>query len=273
VGRASGQRGFQDPREVLGDWLREGSLYRLLADHGQAMFGDEYFANLYSGSVWGQPTVPARIVATVMVLQAFEGLSARSFSDRSGEADALIHLGVVQRLTGDYPAATASQQQALALCRDLGNRQGQAEALNCLGVVQQEEGDYPAAAASQHQALALFRDLGNRLGQAEALNGLGELSSRTFATSQAREYHAQALAIARDLRAPLEEARALEGLGQAHLQDGNSRRAAAQLRHAFTIYQRLGAPARQRVQEALQDCGLTQPAAPTSEGHQQHAPS
>src|SRR5262249_13939267 len=46
-------------------------------------------------------------------------------------------------LTGDYPAAAASQQQALALCRDLGNLEGQAEALSCLGVVQQESGDYP----------------------------------------------------------------------------------------------------------------------------------
>jgi Transposase DDE domain/Transposase domain (DUF772) len=61
-------------------------LYRLLADHGQVMFGDDYFADLYTGSVKGQPTVPARVVATVMVLQAFEGLSDREACDRL-EAD------------------------------------------------------------------------------------------------------------------------------------------------------------------------------------------
>ena len=82
LGRAQSQRGFQDPRDILGDRLREGSLYRLLADHGPAMFGDGYFADLYSGSVKGQPTVPARVVATVMVLQAFEGLSDREACDR-----------------------------------------------------------------------------------------------------------------------------------------------------------------------------------------------
>ena len=38
LGRAQVQAGFQDPREILGDRLREGSLYRLLADHGQVMF-------------------------------------------------------------------------------------------------------------------------------------------------------------------------------------------------------------------------------------------
>ncbi len=86
LGRASIQAGFQDPRDILGERLREGSLYRLLADHGPVMFPDGYFADLYSASAKGQPTVPARVVATVMVLQAFEGLSDREACDRL-EAD------------------------------------------------------------------------------------------------------------------------------------------------------------------------------------------
>ena len=188
-------------------------------------------------------------------------------------------LGVVQQETGDYPAAAASQQQALALFRDLGDRPGQAYALNDLGLVQQQTGDYPAAAASHQQALALFRDLGNRLGQAEALNRLGELSLRTSATGQARDQHTQALAIARDLGAPLEEARALEGIGHSHLQDGNPSEAAAHLRQALAIYQRIGAPAAQRVQETLHRHRLTsttpdpQPAAPGSEDHRPRIPA
>jgi hypothetical protein len=86
LGRAQIQQGFQDPREILGDRLREGSLYRLLADHGQVMFPDDYFADLYAGSARGRPTVPARVMATVMLLQAFEGLSDREACDRL-EAD------------------------------------------------------------------------------------------------------------------------------------------------------------------------------------------
>ena len=61
-------------------------------------------------------------------------------------------------LTGDYPAAAASHQQALALARRASDRLGEAAALNHLGLVQQLTGDYPAAAASQRQALALFRE-------------------------------------------------------------------------------------------------------------------
>ena len=82
LGRAHVQQGFDDPRALLGDRLREGSLYRLLADHGQTMFPDGYFADLYTGSVKGRPTVAARVVATVMLLQAFEGLSDREACDR-----------------------------------------------------------------------------------------------------------------------------------------------------------------------------------------------
>ena len=82
LGSAKVQQRFENPREILGDRLKEGSLYRLLADHGQAMFPDDYFADLYSDSAKGRPTVPARVMATVMLLQAFEGLSDREATDR-----------------------------------------------------------------------------------------------------------------------------------------------------------------------------------------------
>ena len=73
---------FDDVMLLLGDQLPEGSVYRLLAEHGGALFGDEYFADLFKVSTRGRPTVPARVVATVMLLQAYEGLSDREACDR-----------------------------------------------------------------------------------------------------------------------------------------------------------------------------------------------
>ena len=67
---------------LVGDQLPEGSIYRLLAEHGAALFGDEYFADMFKRSTLGRPTVPARVVATVMLLQAYEGLSDREACDR-----------------------------------------------------------------------------------------------------------------------------------------------------------------------------------------------
>jgi tetratricopeptide (TPR) repeat protein/transcriptional regulator with XRE-family HTH domain len=180
----------------------------------------------------------------------------RGLGDLPGQAYALNSLGVVQQETGDYPAATATQQQALALFRDIGHLLGQACALNDLGLVQQETGDYPAATASHQRALTLFGDLGNRHGQAAALNRLGELATRTADTPQAREHHTRALAIARDIKAAPEEARALEGLGRAHIHGSNHGKGLDCLRQALTIYQRIGAPAAQRLQETLRGPSL-----------------
>jgi hypothetical protein len=84
LGKSGKQRRFDDPVAVLGDRLKDGSIYKLLATHGQELFPDEYFADCYSGARDGRPTVPARILATVMLLQAFEGLSDREATDRLG---------------------------------------------------------------------------------------------------------------------------------------------------------------------------------------------
>jgi Transposase domain (DUF772) len=61
-------------------WCRhlvpDGSVYAFLADHSHQLFRAELFADLV---VQGRrhPSVPAEVVATVMVLQALEGLSDR----------------------------------------------------------------------------------------------------------------------------------------------------------------------------------------------------
>jgi hypothetical protein len=61
-------------------WCRhlvaEGSVHAFLADHRQQLFPAELFADL-ARQGGGHPSVPAEVVATVMVLQALEGLSDR----------------------------------------------------------------------------------------------------------------------------------------------------------------------------------------------------
>lgn len=82
LGRENRQGRFDDVMLLVGDQLPEGGIYRLLAEHGGALFGDEYFADLFKRSRLGRPTVLARVVATVMLLQAYEGLSDREACDR-----------------------------------------------------------------------------------------------------------------------------------------------------------------------------------------------
>ncbi|HTW97897.1 MAG TPA: IS1182 family transposase [Acidimicrobiales bacterium] len=82
LGRAKRQQRFDTPEQLLGDRLS--GLYRFLADHGSVLFPDQYFADCYSCSVLGRPTVPARVMATTMLLQSHEGLSDREACDRLG---------------------------------------------------------------------------------------------------------------------------------------------------------------------------------------------
>jgi IS5 family transposase len=80
LGVAKTQARFEDPGQLLGDRLR--GIYRFLADFGGRLFPDDYFADMYKESRRGRPTVPARVLATVMILQAHEGLSDQEAVDR-----------------------------------------------------------------------------------------------------------------------------------------------------------------------------------------------
>lgn len=56
--------------------VERGSVAEFLADHRQRLFPDELFVDLFP-SGRGRPSVPADVIATVMVLQSLEGLSDR----------------------------------------------------------------------------------------------------------------------------------------------------------------------------------------------------
>jgi len=65
-----------DAAALCGHLLGEGSVHALLAEHRHRLFPDEMFADLFPTNR-GRPSVPADVVATVMVLQSLEGLSDR----------------------------------------------------------------------------------------------------------------------------------------------------------------------------------------------------
>ena len=76
-------QGSSDPNRELLDatafcrhLVEKGSVADFLTDHRQELFSDELFADLFP-SGRGRPSVPADVIATVMVLQSLEGLSDR----------------------------------------------------------------------------------------------------------------------------------------------------------------------------------------------------
>ncbi|MCA1835456.1 MAG: IS1182 family transposase [Actinobacteria bacterium] len=84
-GHSKPNRELLDAAALCRRLVPEGSVEAFLADHRQELFPDELFDDLFPSSR-GRPSVPADVIATVMVLQALEGLSdrdaARALRDR-----------------------------------------------------------------------------------------------------------------------------------------------------------------------------------------------
>ncbi len=70
-----------DASSLCGHLVAERSVHAFLAEHRKALFPDELFADLFP-SERGRPSVPADVIAAVMVLQHLEGVSDREARQR-----------------------------------------------------------------------------------------------------------------------------------------------------------------------------------------------
>jgi IS5 family transposase len=70
-----------DAAALCGHLVAAGSVHGFLAEHRDRLFPDELFGDLFP-SGRGRPSVPAGVIATVMVLQALEGCSDREAIER-----------------------------------------------------------------------------------------------------------------------------------------------------------------------------------------------
>jgi tetratricopeptide (TPR) repeat protein/transcriptional regulator with XRE-family HTH domain len=181
--------------------------------------------------------------------------AARRAGDRPGQAGTLDELGLLQQLTGDYPAATASLAEAIELFGDLGDLPGQAYARNHLGLVLANTADYPAATASHRQALALAREAGDQLAEAVSLTDLGMVQLLTGDYRAAASLQ-QALPLFRSVGSEFDEADALSVLGWVRRLTGDYPAAAADQGQALELFRSLGDRLGQA--RALDELGLVQ---------------
>jgi IS5 family transposase len=75
-GSSDQDRELLDAGALVGHLVPEGSVHRFLAEHRGRLFPDALFEDLFP-SRRGRPSVPADVIATVMVLQSLEGRSDR----------------------------------------------------------------------------------------------------------------------------------------------------------------------------------------------------
>ena len=74
LGKRSAQRGLFEADRMYGDFVGQRTFYGYLAGQRDELFGDDDFAGLYCRDN-GRPSVPPSLLATALVLQAYDGVS------------------------------------------------------------------------------------------------------------------------------------------------------------------------------------------------------
>ena len=114
-------------------------------------------------------------------------------------ARALAAAGQFAMLHGDYAAAWAVQQEALAIYRELDNRNGMAALMGGMGVVLDEQGEFDRAWSLREEAIAIQREVGLPQDLATALNNLGWSARNQGKLVEAQTVLEESLAIRRAL--------------------------------------------------------------------------
>jgi tetratricopeptide (TPR) repeat protein len=150
---------------------------------------------------------------------------------------ALLRLGRVETLLGEYDAARKHYARSLTIATTLNDPTNEANSLLGLADIARRQGDYGDARASYDRALTLATTISNRTNETHSLLGLADVARRQGDHDVARELYDQALTIATTLDEPNN---GLVGLGRVAAARGERARAWLSLRRAATIYRQLG---------------------------------
>jgi DNA-binding SARP family transcriptional activator len=164
----------------------------------------------------------------------------REIGSPLGEAGSCLELARARLMIGDLDGAATLLERALMLFRRIGNRHGEANSLHDLGRTRLAAADFPSAAGLLSSALDLFKDLDDSLGQAEVLISTASLTARTTGPQAAADIYRRAASLAREIDVGQSVAEALEGAARCEAEYGDRLAAAADLREAVMIYQRIG---------------------------------
>jgi predicted ATPase/class 3 adenylate cyclase len=106
------------------------------------------------------------------------GLAAGETAPAGVRARAMLVLGDLDVMQGDYPQGEENLEASLALCREAGDRRGEAQALNILGWIASERNDLERAEKLLEESIALSRKAGTPVEIHNALNALATLATR-----------------------------------------------------------------------------------------------
>ncbi|MBU1878291.1 MAG: tetratricopeptide repeat protein, partial [Chloroflexi bacterium] len=136
---------------------------------------------------------------------------ARAANVPALEANSLDQLGILTA-RDNYPLARTWLEQALRLYQELGDALGEAEALHDLGLGALSQGIYDGARAYLEQSLRIFCQIDNRWGEAMSCWSLGNVADALGDYVKAQAYYERALGITRLIGERTGEAETLASL-------------------------------------------------------------
>ncbi|GLI03583.1 AfsR/SARP family transcriptional regulator [Phytohabitans aurantiacus] len=165
--------------------------------------------------------------------------AARRLGHRSGQAHALLGLGMGDARSGRFDDADPHLHHALALFEQAGDHVGQAIALRVRGCLSERLNQPADALRDLHRALGLLQTTEHRSQQAVLRNDIGWLHAKLGDYHQAIIHCGQALAVCQELGDRNGQAAIWDSLGYAHRHLGEHQRAITCYRHAVDLYRDL----------------------------------
>ncbi len=169
-----------------------------------------------------------------------QALRYRHWLDVDLCTDLLLQVSWLGQLQGDYPAAQAASQEALALARQSGNRRQVCELLGSMGIAAGRQGDYERAEELLSEAITSSReDSGERMVtvRASLLNNLAIVAKRQGDYERAAALLQESLAFKRARGDQRGVAISLANLGSLALVQRDYAGAAAAFRESLQIRQ------------------------------------
>jgi len=160
--------------------------------------------------------------------------------DRAGEARSLNVLGLLAWDEGEYEQATGLFRRAGEIARDLGERQLEGAALNNLSLVYDEQGDYDVSIGQYQRVLDLYRDADFPRGVGDTLGNIGGVYLLLGRFREALGYYRQALEISERLESTVSMSQDHGNIGLCLLGLGEIDEALAHLDQAAALARQAG---------------------------------
>src|SRR5260370_4180071 len=114
LGVERADRELLDAQALVGHLVAESSLFAFLAAHRQDLFGDQEFEDLFP-SGRGRPSIPASVMASILVLQTLHDLSDREAAEAArGDLRWKVATGMALDHNGFDPTTLGHWRKRLA---------------------------------------------------------------------------------------------------------------------------------------------------------------